>query len=133
MGTIRVKEPDSKAGQFGAIMVANEPGRWRVPALSIRFSEKGTPMNQQESIEAEMRLWALECLVSQLYAIIYQSTGDPMGSFEKRSALLLERARTMPFPGLDAAMSDLASGELEVAVKRLLGMQRELLEKGRGT
>ena len=85
---------------------------------------------KQEDIEAEMRLWALECFVSQLYAMMYQMTGDANRAFAQRSEVLLKRTRSMVFPGLDAAMSDLASGELEVAVSRLLAMQKELLDKG---
>jgi len=35
---------------------------------------------------------------------------------------MIDGARAHGFPGLDAAMSDLASAELEDAVNRLMGM-----------
>jgi hypothetical protein len=84
----------------------------------------------EQAIKAEIRLWALECVVSQLWATIYQMAGgDPLAHFEKRRKALLESARRQTFPNLDPAMSDLVSAELEAAVDALLGQQKELLER----
>jgi hypothetical protein len=81
-------------------------------------------------MKREIRLFALESLVCQLYAMIYGMTGEPKSALAKWGKALLARAKTTGFPTLDPALSDLASAELEDAVSRLLEMQRAILEAG---
>lgn len=59
----------------------------------------------EEKIKAEMRLWALECLVCQLWALIYQLL--PFGASALTQKAWIDGARQQTFPGADAAMSDL--------------------------
>jgi hypothetical protein len=47
--------------------------------------------------------------------------------FDQTSRAMLDHLRSQTFSGLDPAWSDLAAGELEEAVARLVDMQREML------
>lgn len=85
----------------------------------------------EEAIKAEVRLWALECVVSQLFASVYQSSPDPEALFARNKDLILQSTRRVT-AGADPAMSDLLSAELELAVERLLHMQARLLGVGGG-
>ena len=73
------------------------------------------------------RLWALEILVSMQGAALHAATADPKGSLAAFRKTLLEAVRTQGFPGLDAAVSDFASAELEAALDRLLAQQAAYL------
>ncbi|HUI21278.1 MAG TPA: hypothetical protein VLZ74_09570 [Methylocella sp.] len=84
----------------------------------------------EDAIKAEVRLYALESLVCQLYAMIYALTGKPREALQNRRETLIGKARLKGFSGLDPAMSDFASAELESAIDRLLKMQEEILGKG---
>lgn len=79
----------------------------------------------EAKIKAEMRLWALECIVCQLYAILYKTL--PPGFSELTFKAVIDGARKNTFPGVDPALSDLYSAELEVALTRLVMMQREYM------
>jgi hypothetical protein len=81
----------------------------------------------EETLKAEIRLYALETLICQLYVWFYEMTGKPHWALETRRKILVEAAQKKTFPRLGAAMSDFVSAELEAAVDRLLTMQRELL------
>jgi hypothetical protein len=81
-----------------------------------------------EEMKASIRLYALENIVTQLWATVLKVL--PPGSFEEMSTSLQTNLQGVTFPGLDAAMSDLHAAELQAAVERLLGMMRSHLEKG---
>lgn len=82
----------------------------------------------EEALKAEIRLWALECIVSQLAVMLYVTSGDPHLVMAHRRAALMAKTKTMTFPGHDPAMSDFVASELESAVDRLLVMQEDILE-----
>jgi hypothetical protein len=84
-------------------------------------------MNEQ-SIKDEMRLYALECLVCQLYALIYRVL--PAGAPELTQKAWRDGARKQTF-GKDPALSDLLSAELEIALDRLAEMQNHYLARAR--
>jgi hypothetical protein len=86
-------------------------------------------MIDEKAIKAEIRLYVLESAVCQLWATLYEMTGDPAAAFEQKRAALIETARQLAFPSLDPAMSDLAAAEIEEAAERLLKMQQELVER----
>jgi hypothetical protein len=86
-------------------------------------------MDEQQWIKNEMRLYALECLVCQLYALVYQMV--PPGASELTQKAWIESARQQTFPGMDSALSDLFSAELEVALDRLVKIQDAYLERVR--
>jgi hypothetical protein len=81
----------------------------------------------EEAIKAEMRLFALESIVCQLWAMTFLQ--PPPGSFEKTRAAWLEGAKKQTFRGADAAESDLLSAELEIALERLASMQKSHLAR----
>ncbi|MDR3489336.1 MAG: hypothetical protein P4M05_31120 [Bradyrhizobium sp.] len=86
-------------------------------------------MSEVEIIQDEMRLFALETVVCQLWAMTFAQL--PSGAFEKTRSAWLEGARQKTFAGADAATSDLFSAELEGALERLSGMM-DLTFKGLG-
>jgi hypothetical protein len=79
-------------------------------------------MTPEEMIKAEMRLYALECLVCQLFALFGKTL--PPGMLEETHKAWIEGARKKTFGGDDPAFSDLLSAELEDALKRLVDMQK---------
>jgi hypothetical protein len=79
-------------------------------------------------VQAEMRLYALELMFSSLFSAFHVQTGDPAASLERLRSQIIQKTREQPFPGLDAALSDLASGELEEAFERLIRMQADFLQ-----
>jgi hypothetical protein len=84
-------------------------------------------MTPEEMIKAEMRLYALECLVCQLYAILSRLL--PAGMFEETQRQWIEGAKKKTFGGDDPVFSDLLSAELEEALSRLVEMQNFYLGK----
>jgi len=87
-------------------------------------------MSIQERAEAECRLYALEWYVCMLHAAIFAQAGkDGLVILGHLRQTALEGARQKAFPGLDPAMSDLVSAELEAAVDRLLSMTAGFLAK----
>jgi hypothetical protein len=83
----------------------------------------------ENEIKAEVRLYALECVVSQLAVTMHAMAGSPFETFAAVQKQMLEGTRNRSFPDISPAESDLYSAELENAVGRLLDMQGELLEK----
>jgi hypothetical protein len=79
-------------------------------------------MDEEQAIKAEMRLWALEALVTNLLAMICTLDRDPAALLNQIRGRMIEGAKSRTFPGYDAAMSDLLSAELEAAVTRLMDM-----------
>jgi len=79
-------------------------------------------------IEAEMRLWTLEAFVCEIFSLWcaqQESPGSIYASLRKR---MLDAAKHRRFEGVDPAMSDHLSAELESAVKRLMDIGRRQLK-----
>jgi hypothetical protein len=83
----------------------------------------------EKAIKDELRLFALESIVCQHLATVYQQM--PPEIFDAVRKQAVEDARKQTFAGADAAQSDLFSGELEIALDRLYGMINHHLEKNR--
>ena len=83
--------------------------------------------NQQENIELEMRLSALEYMICKLYATGLVSSGLSDEQIKTAHQKFSDGAKQQTFPDLAPAMSDLVSGEWEQAVGRLLNAQREMV------
>jgi hypothetical protein len=83
-------------------------------------------MSQQE-IQSEMRLWALEAFVCEIFSLWCAQQDDPgrvYASLRKR----LKTAAKQPRGGSDPALSDHLSGVLEDAVDRLMDIGRRQLK-----
>ena len=88
-------------------------------------------MPTEDEVKAEFRLYAVEWAISLLLAAQFRQMGAAgLPMLDATRAQALAGARKKAFPGVDPAMSDLFSAELESAVDRLLGMAKELLAKG---
>jgi hypothetical protein len=83
-------------------------------------------MIPEDSIKAEARLFALESIVCQTVATLYQAMPREIFDAVKRQAL--EGARKQTFPGLGAAYSDVISAEFEAALQRLYSMIQHYLD-----
>lgn len=81
----------------------------------------------EDAIRAEMRLYALELVVSAHYATLHRQMPDPMISVEMLRQAMIIKSRNQTFRGLDASVSDHAAAELEIAIDRLAGMQKGFL------
>jgi hypothetical protein len=78
-----------------------------------------------EELKDWMRIYAVEILsVNQLAVSCLAHSSDPLAMVETLRQQMVGGARTHAFPGLDPAMSDLASAELEDAMNRLMDMVR---------
>jgi hypothetical protein len=86
----------------------------------------------EKDMVTEMRLWALEVLVSNLFAMQCASVEAPTEAFENIKAQMLAGAKTQSFPGMNAEESDLLSAELESAVARLMEMGKKQIQRGVG-
>jgi hypothetical protein len=71
-----------------------------------------------------MRIYAVEILTVNHFATscLTVAPNDPLGLVARLRQQMIDGARAHGFAGLDAAMSDLASAELEDAVNRLMEM-----------
>jgi hypothetical protein len=86
----------------------------------------------EDAVKAEMRLWALETLVCDMFVMLLSSHPNPTTFFSQMRAQMLAGARKRTFPGFDPSQSDLLSAELEAAVSRLLAMANEQMQIGLG-
>lgn len=84
-------------------------------------------------LKNEMRLWALELLVCQLYALEMKRNGNASFALTLIRDQMLSAARTSGFSGVDPATSDLMSAEFESAIDRLFSMTQSNLDVGRGS
>ena len=82
----------------------------------------------ENQLKAEMRLTAIEYVLCDLAAKILLLSGGSKERIEDAHKKLIDELKTQTFPGLDPALGDLASSELEEAVSSLLLMQREMTE-----
>ena len=89
-------------------------------------------MDDEQAIRAEMRLWALEVLVTNLLAMVCTLDRDPAALLNQIRERMIEGAKSRTFPGYDAAMSDLLSAELESAVARLMDMGTAQITRPQG-
>jgi hypothetical protein len=71
-----------------------------------------------------MRIYAVEVLAVNHFAVscLTAAPNDPLALVKRLRDQMIAGARKHAFPGLDPAMSDLASAELEDAVDRLMDM-----------
>ena len=81
------------------------------------------------TIGTEIRLFALESIVCQHLATIYQHM--PPKVFDAVRELAIQGMMRQTFQGEDAARSNLLSAELEAAVDRLYRMIEHHLERAR--
>ena len=81
----------------------------------------------EENVKNEFRLFALESIVCQHFATVYQSMPRELFDAVKKQAI--EGAQRQTFAGADAAQSDLFSAELQTALERLYGMIQYHLDK----
>ena len=84
----------------------------------------------EKDITSEMRLWALEVLVSNLFAMACVMDNAPLDAFEKISTQMIRGAKSQTFPGADTEESQLLSAELEFAVARLMEMGKTQIQRG---
>jgi hypothetical protein len=80
----------------------------------------------ETKIKAEARLAAIEYVLAHLYKVTYQAIGVTPEIRAESHRRLTERLATTAIPGVDAAQSDLASFELQLAAERLLGVIEEI-------
>jgi hypothetical protein len=91
-------------------------------------------VNDEKAIRAEMRLWALELLVSNLFAIICASDPEWVELFERTRRQMIEGAGQRIFPEVtDPPLFHLYADELEDAVTRLMDMVGEQMRHGRAS
>jgi hypothetical protein len=83
-------------------------------------------------LTSEMRLWALEVLVSNLFAMVCALDGAPGDAFENIKMQMIRGAKSQKFPGMNIAHSELLSAELESAVARLMEMGKTQIQRGVG-
>ncbi len=80
----------------------------------------------EEAIKLEVRLSAIEYLLSKAYLALTLTT-VPLDRMDKHFEEFIAGARSQPFPSSDSGVSALASGEWEEAITRLVDLQRALL------
>jgi hypothetical protein len=83
-------------------------------------------MTVEDNIKAEVRLFALETIVCQTFATLYQTM--PRAIFDAVQKQALEGARTHVFSGLDPAYSDVISSKFEGALRNLYSMIQHHLD-----
>ena len=88
----------------------------------------------EDEIKNWMRIYAVEILAVNSFAVfcLKEAPDDPLALSAKAHQRMIDTVRRRGFPGVDPAMSDHASAELEDAVNRLMEMAsaqiREALE-----
>jgi hypothetical protein len=83
-------------------------------------------MTIEDSIKAEVRMFALESIVCQFAASQFQTM--PRAVFDTVQKRALEGAQTHVFPGFDPAYSDVVSSEFEAVLKNLYSMIQHHLD-----
>jgi hypothetical protein len=95
---------------------------------SNSVATRGRTNVDDQTIKLEARLAAIEYLLCDLWAKHYRLIGVSNDQIKRAHLRAVEALRSETFPGEGAALSDLAAGELEDAVSRLLAIQREMLK-----
>ena len=77
-----------------------------------------------DELKEWIRIYAVEILTVNHFAIscFANAPNDPLTLVAQLRQQMIEGARSFGFPGVDPAMSDLASAELEDALDRLMEM-----------
>lgn len=83
--------------------------------------------DQEERIKLEMRLSAIEYMLSKIWVALMRSSRPTSAQIDAAYAEFLASAAKQRFPGLDPAMSDHASAEWTEAVERLVAFQKEMM------
>jgi hypothetical protein len=83
-------------------------------------------MLTEEALKSELRLQAIEYLLSNAFVQLYRLNGVPPEAVMKSHEQLLDRLSHETFP-TDPATSDMVADELRQAVKRLLEMIQEAM------
>jgi hypothetical protein len=83
-------------------------------------------MSVEDTIKAEVRLFALETIVCQHLATVYQTM--PREIFDAVKKQALEGAQKHVFPGFDPSYSDVISSEFEAALSNLYSMIQHHLD-----
>ena len=84
-------------------------------------------MANEEQIKAEMRFYAIEWMVSKLWAVFLKSQGGGTADVEKIREQMSQAAHKKAFSSLDPSTSDHYSAEMEAAIDRLLVMAKATL------
>lgn len=84
-------------------------------------------MNIEKHLKDDVRLFALETIVTQYLATVY--TQMPREIFDAVQKQSISGARGLTFPAVDAATSDMISAEIEEAMDRLYKMIQSHLDK----
>jgi hypothetical protein len=79
----------------------------------------------EAAIKLEMRLAAIEHLLTDVYVQLLVLTRQSTEVLEQAIDRYAEEAGRQKFPGLDPAQSDLASAEFEDAVRNLQALQKQ--------
>jgi hypothetical protein len=79
-------------------------------------------------LKNELRIWALECFVCEIFSLWCVQQPSPGATFVGLRDRMIFAARNRTFQGVDPAMSDHLSAELEAAVERLTETQKEQLK-----
>lgn len=87
---------------------------------------------QEHAIRLEMRLGAIEFMLGSVFVALVEASGQSVRQVEEMLKRLVADARRQTFPGLDPAMSDLASAEWGEAVERLVAYHKAMLAQSRG-
>jgi hypothetical protein len=86
-------------------------------------------MKLDDPVKLEMRLRAIEYFLCKAFmGMTLEQTGS-VDAAKLAVNKLAQRADQQMFPGLDPAMSDLASAEWTDAVRRLMKIQLDFLEQ----
>jgi hypothetical protein len=86
----------------------------------------------ESEVKAEMRLWALEVLVANAFAMLCALDPSPDDLFAKIRRQMIESSKKQTFRGFDAGESDVLSSEFEAAISRLLEMVATQMRLGLG-
>jgi hypothetical protein len=78
---------------------------------------------ETSEVRDQMRIYAIEILLVNVFASLCLMTGDPLGLVAVARARAIAVVQKLGFP-FDAAMSDLCSAELETALDRLMEMAK---------
>jgi hypothetical protein len=74
----------------------------------------------ESEIKLTAQLMAIEQLLTQRIALDYAAKGYTPELVKSMHKLKLDRARQETFPNVDPGLSDLAAGEYEIELERLL-------------
>ncbi|MFN3401035.1 MAG: hypothetical protein ACK4Z4_11915 [Ferrovibrio sp.] len=84
-------------------------------------------MIDQEKVQLEMRISALEYLVSKLFVAQIAAAGFSDEKIQKYFDDFRSGAAKQIFPGFDPALSDYVTSEWENAIESLLDAQKRML------